>query len=114
MDYIKIAKINEFENDNIRSFSVMGKKVGIIKRTDGSFYAIEIGCKHQGADLSVGEISGTIATCYRHGWKYDLESGKCLTNVSPDLKKYQLRIENEEILISITPIEENEWFDEGI
>lgn len=108
MEYIKIATINDFKNDNIKSFSILGKKIGVIKRDDGSFYATEIGCKHQGADLSLGEISGSIATCHRHGWKYDLESGKCLTHSSPDLKKYQLHFEGNSILISTRPLGDTE------
>jgi len=69
MDYIRIAKINDFKNKHIKSFSLFGKKIGVIKPKDNSFYAIEISCKHQGADLTAGKIEGTVATCHRHQWK---------------------------------------------
>jgi nitrite reductase/ring-hydroxylating ferredoxin subunit len=106
MDYIKIATLKDFETESIKSFSLMGKKIGVIKQSDSSFRAIEVGCKHQGADLTKGEIVGSIATCHRHQWKYDLETGKCLTNHSPDLRKYGIKVEGENILVSFLPLEE--------
>jgi nitrite reductase/ring-hydroxylating ferredoxin subunit len=104
MDYIRLATVKDFDNKNIISFSIAGKKIGLIKRQDGSIYAIEVGCKHQGADLTKGEVSGTIATCYRHQWKYDLESGKCLNHDSPDLRKHDVRIDGEDIYVSFQPL----------
>jgi len=108
MDYIRIAKINDFKNKHIKSFSLFGKKIGVVKRKDNSFYAIEISCKHQGADLTAGKIDGTVATCHRHQWKYDLETGKCLNHDSPDLKKYDIQLKGEDLWISFLPLDE--WF----
>jgi len=104
MQYLKLAKVSDFEQKNIKSFSIIGKKIGIIKRKDGTFYATEIGCKHQNADLSQGKIEGHIATCHRHGWQYNLETGECLNHNSNPLKKYPLKIEGEDILVGMTPV----------
>jgi len=103
MDFVKIATVKDFTHKSIISFSILGKRVGLLKRDDGSFHAIEVGCKHQGADLTKGEIIGMTATCPRHQWQYDLETGKCLTNSSPDLRKYAVRREGENILVSLLP-----------
>ncbi len=103
MDYITVAKVSDFEKKSIISYSILGKKVGVIRRKDGSFYAIEVSCKHQGADLTAGTIVGNIATCYRHQWKYDLETGECINHESPPLRRYDLKIENNKIMVSLTP-----------
>ena len=43
-------------------------------------YVIERYCPHRRADLSVfGEVDGSTITCTLHGWKFDLDSGRCLT-----------------------------------
>lgn len=105
MEYLKVAKINDFTDQNIKSFSLLGKKLGIIKNPDGTFHGIEVACKHQGADLTKGEIKGYVATCYRHQWKYDLQNGNCLNHDSPNLRKYHIDIRGEDIYISISPIE---------
>lgn len=105
MDFVKVAVMNEFETKKMKSLSILGKKVGIFKRDDGSFYAIETGCKHQGADLLTGKIESGIVTCPRHDWQYDLETGECITHDSPKLRHYALKIEGDEIKLSLTPVE---------
>ncbi len=99
MTYIKVAKVEEFENKYLKSLSILGKKIGIIKREDGSFYAIEVGCKHQGADITKGKIKNDIAICPRHKWQYNLETGECLNHKSPKLRKYDLKIIGDDIKI---------------
>ena len=43
-------------------------------------YVVERYCPHRKADLSVfGECDGTTLVCTLHGWKFDLETGRCLT-----------------------------------
>ena len=103
MQFIKVGKVTDYEIIKTKSYSLLGKKVGVIKRSDGSFYAIEVGCKHQGADLTNGKIENGIATCPRHGWKYDLESGECLNENSPKLRRHDLKIEDGVISISLHP-----------
>lgn len=105
MDYIRLAKISDFKDKYIKSFAVLGKKIGIIRRRDNSLYAIEVSCKHQGADLTREPIEGGVATCYRHQWKYDLETGKCLNHESPSLRKHDLQIRGEDVYISLHPLE---------
>ncbi len=105
MDFIKIAKINDFENKHIKSYSIMGKKIGVVREDNGEFFAIEVGCKHQRADLTDGLIEGMVVTCPRHQWKYDLSTGKCLNHESVDLRRHALKIEDGNIYICLSPIE---------
>ena len=106
-DYIKAADINDFKNKKIKSVTIFGKKVGIIKR-DSEYYAIEIGCKHQGADITKGLISGDVATCPRHGWKFNLVTGECLNHNASKLRRYGLKIDGEVIMVSSKPLPEVE------
>ena len=105
MDFIKLATIDDFNYSKIKSLSILGKKIGIVKREDGNFYAIEVGCKHQGADITRGKMENNILTCPRHGWKYDLETGECLNHDSPRLRKFELKIEGNDIKVSLIPQE---------
>ena len=108
MDYIEVANVNEFTNKKIKTVTILGNKVGIIKGQNSDFYAIEVGCKHQGADITRGLISGDIATCPRHGWKYNLVTGECLNQNTSKLRKYGLKIEDNVIMITTKPLAENE------
>jgi nitrite reductase/ring-hydroxylating ferredoxin subunit len=108
MDFIKIAKVNDFQDKHIKSYSIMGKKIGLVRQSDGGFFAIEVGCKHQGADLTEGPIEGLIVTCPRHHWKYDLSTGMCLNHESTHLRRHALKIENGNIFVSLRPVDNKE------
>ncbi len=44
-------------------------------------------CPHLKADLTrFGIVDGRTLTCQLHGWKFDLETGKCLTSVGHELR----------------------------
>jgi UDP-MurNAc hydroxylase len=50
-------------------------------------YVIERWCPHRKADLSVfGEVCDGVLTCSLHGWRFDLESGACLTAADRSLR----------------------------
>lgn len=106
MEYVRIAGTSDFASTRIRSYTLLGKKVAIVRLDDGNYLAIEASCKHQGADLTTGELRGTVAICPRHQWMYDLVSGECLNHDSLPLRKYGLRVEGENILVSLRPLDE--------
>ena len=84
----------------------LAKVIAVIKEDNGSFYAIEAMCKHQNANLFTKGYTGTIMTCPRHGWKYNIQTGQCLTEAWASLRKFPLKIEGDEIFIDLSnPIE---------
>lgn len=103
MNYIRIAKVSDFQGIRIKSFKVLARNIGIVKNADGTFFATEISCKHQNADLSAGQMKGDILTCPRHGWTYNIRTGQCLNHDSTPLRRYALKIEGDDIFVSPTP-----------
>lgn len=106
MEYIRVGSVGDFGVDDIKSYKLFGRVIAVMKKRNGGFEAIEASCKHQGADLTTGERKGWTVTCPRHGWKYDLETGKCLNHESLPLKKYAVMIKGDDIHISFHPIED--------
>jgi UDP-MurNAc hydroxylase len=50
-------------------------------------YVVQRRCPHRNADLAVfGEVDDCTLTCTLHGWRFDLETGKCLTADNRGLK----------------------------
>jgi len=50
-------------------------------------YIVQRRCPHRNADLSVfGEIEGDNLVCTLHGWRFDLETGKCLTSKEKSIR----------------------------
>ena len=49
-------------------------------------------CPHRNADLAVfGEIEDCTLTCTLHGWRFDLETGRCLTAADHPLRVRRAR-----------------------
>src|SRR5215218_8793767 len=43
-------------------------------------FVVQRRCPHRNADLAVfGELDDGVLTCTLHGWRFDLETGRCLT-----------------------------------
>lgn len=112
--YIKLAKVSDFRSRRIQSYRILGKYVAIVKERNGAFYATEIACKHNNADLTTGHFRGDVVTCPRHGWIYDIRSGECLNQNSAPLRRHDLRIEGEDLYVSIAPIESNDTDDDDM
>ena len=50
-------------------------------------WVVQRRCPHRNADLAVfGEIDGCELTCTLHGWRFDLETGECLTAADHPLR----------------------------
>jgi nitrite reductase/ring-hydroxylating ferredoxin subunit len=107
MDYVKVATQGEFANATHKVVRLVGRLVGLIKREDGSFFAVEASCKHQGADLLSDYRGGRVATCPRHQWQYDLETGQCLNHDSLPLRRYGVRLDGDDILVTLLPVEDD-------
>ena len=69
---------------------------------DGTFYALDNTCPHQGGPLGEGylEASGVVS-CPWHGWTFDLKSG--VSPIDADLKVgcYPVRVEKGQIIVEI-------------
>lgn len=105
MEYVKLARVQDFKHTRIRSYRLLARPVGIIKQRDGSFIATEVGCKHENADLTQGRMEGDVVTCPWHGWKYNLVTGECLRGSSACLRRHGLKIEGDDIYVSLRPLE---------
>lgn len=64
---------------------------------------MELACRHQGADLSVGQREGPIVTCPRHAWRYNLETGACLTEPGLPLRTLAMKSEGGRLYVDPTP-----------
>jgi nitrite reductase/ring-hydroxylating ferredoxin subunit len=99
-DFIRVAATNEIPKGEGRVFEVGGKEVAVFN-CNGTFYAIDNVCKHQGGPLGEGDLEGTVVTCPWHGWTYDVTSG-----ISPDddechVAKYEVRVDGSDVLVAV-------------
>jgi nitrite reductase/ring-hydroxylating ferredoxin subunit len=77
-DFVEVAKVNEIPDGKMKHVEVDGKEV-LVTNIGGKFYAIRDRCGHMNALLSMGNLTGNTVTCPFHGAKFDVITGKKLT-----------------------------------
>ena len=102
--FVFVAYVQDFTNGAPKTVRIMGKPVSAFQREDGTYFAREMGCKHQGADLSTMPIQGNTITCSRHGWKFDLTTGHCINRDAPPLREHETALENDAVFVSLFPV----------
>lgn len=95
-----VAKKSEIPPGSSKVVEVGGKAVAVFN-CDGDFYAIENTCKHRGGPLGEGSLAGKTVTCPWHGWEYDVTSGECSMDRSIKVQKFDVKVEGEDIFISV-------------
>ncbi|MEO8198057.1 MAG: Rieske (2Fe-2S) protein [Thermoanaerobaculia bacterium] len=105
MTWIRIGTAADFPPGELHVRHLLGRPIGIRQDAAGEISALELACRHQGADLSAGSREaghGSIVSCPRHGWRYDLETGACLTE--PDLPLRPLAVKSEAGKLYVDPV----------
>jgi 3-phenylpropionate/trans-cinnamate dioxygenase ferredoxin subunit len=77
-NFVEVAQVDEIPAGAMKSFVVEGKQILVINY-DGNYYAIGGKCTHMGGDLSKGKLEGKTVTCPKHGAKFDVTTGECVS-----------------------------------
>jgi nitrite reductase/ring-hydroxylating ferredoxin subunit len=78
LEIVDIAKVDEIPSGKIKHVEINSKEI-MISNVDGKFYALDDRCGHMNALLSMGNVTRNIVTCPFHGAKFDVTSGKKLS-----------------------------------
>lgn len=81
--------------------SIAGTDV-LLCNVDGTIFAVEDVCTHDGGALDQGELDGCRIMCPRHGAYFDVTTGAALTlpAIVP-LPTYAVRVEGENIFLDV-------------
>jgi len=100
-ELIKIATVAELPPpDEAREFEVNGKTICIANTGDG-YAAIDNVCVHHGGPLGQGVEEGNKIICPWHGWTFDTATGVCTHNPNARVPVYPLKIEGDDVLVSL-------------
>jgi nitrite reductase (NADH) small subunit len=114
----KLGPLDEFPVGKFRIVTIDGKEIGILRMQDGEVHAVRNICPHKTAPVCRGYLGGTwppsdagelqysrqgeVLVCPRHGWEFDVRTGLELFNERPSrLLKYQTRVEENEVLVTV-------------
>ena len=105
MEMVRLGSIHDFADKPRRNYRIMGRPVAVFREEDGTYHALEMACRHQGADLTGGRIKGDVVTCPWHNWQFNIRTGECIWGSPSRLRPYACELRGEEIYISLTPLQ---------
>jgi nitrite reductase/ring-hydroxylating ferredoxin subunit len=102
MAFVDLAPLAKLEATGKLVVRRQGRQI-LLMKTPRGLYACANRCPHEGYPLSEGVLTdGCVLTCNWHNWKFDLDSGETLVG-GDQLRRFPVRIENDRILVDLTP-----------
>lgn len=100
MEYYKTMKADALRPNRGRSAFAGTTKVAVFN-AEGEIFAVKNFCPHAGAALAPGKMDGPVVECPRHKWRFNVETGSCLTNPMFEVRRYPVKIEDGYIWVGI-------------
>lgn len=92
--WTRVCALSELLPGEHRVVEVDGVQAAVFN-LDGTFYALEDVCTHDGGELTGGTIEGHEITCPRHGARFDIRSGAALCAPAYEpTAKFPVRVED--------------------
>lgn len=95
---------------------IEGKSIAVFN-VDGRHYAMRSVCPHQGGPLCAGTVGGTmlpsephryiygkegrVVRCPWHGWEFDLESGRALSDPRLRVRMYPVAVDDGGLVVDV-------------
>ena len=111
-----VCRTGEIALGSRKIVKIGSRSVGIFN-VAGSYYALLNKCPHMGAELCEGPLCGTnaptedyqynfirdgeILRCARHGWEFDIRTGKNFQDTSVCAKTYPVSVEDGQVVVSV-------------
>jgi nitrite reductase/ring-hydroxylating ferredoxin subunit len=98
MSFVIVAPAADLKPNQMKPVNANGKPI-LLVNLEGTYYAIGNKCTHMQCTLTNGELKGEIVQCPCHGSRFNLKTGKVVGLAAVPEPKYDLKIENGQILI---------------
>jgi len=100
----KICGIYEFPEEGKLACRLDDWDVLLIQDGD-AFHAYNDCCTHQASRLSTGRLRRGTIMCPLHGARFKSATGECLGGAYPPLRSFPVKIEEDQILVSIPDVQ---------
>ncbi len=100
-EFVRVAQMADLPPGGKLLTTINGRSIALFN-ADGTIYAIEDICTHDGGPLVEGELDGYEIECPRHGARFDIRTGRALRMPAFEpIETYEVRIEGDEILVAV-------------
>ena len=83
--------------------AVVNDKYVAVFNVDGAFHALDGSCPHMGALLGNGTLDGCVVKCPEHGMRFDVTTGGGPGGRGLSTKKFAVKVEGQEVMVSVIP-----------
>ena len=97
---IKVSALTELQPGDMKLLSLAGIGLAIFN-IDGRLYAIRNRCPHEGGPVATGPLKGTLITCPRHGWQFDLSTGQSTNRGAFSVKTYPVVVKEGTVYVEL-------------
>lgn len=95
---IRVASLRDLTPGTCQEVFAAGRIVAIFN-VDGTVYALDGVCPHQGGPIGQGQLAGSVVTCPWHGWQFDVTCGRHLLNPNIVQEDLEVRVEGDDVLV---------------
>lgn len=101
-DFVTVARVSDVAPNSGKTVVVDRREIALFN-VDGTFYALDNTCPHQGGPLAEGWIEGDTVTCPWHAWCFKMTDGKMTLGDYASVDAFDVRIEGDRVLVSRSP-----------
>ncbi len=98
--FVKVASTSELAPGQAMAVEVNGKTIALYN-VDGTIYATDNTCLHQGGPLGEGILEGDVITCPWHMWEYNVRTGEKVGASSIQVATYPVQVEGTDIKVAV-------------
>ena len=99
-EFVKVASLSELAPGSAKAVELKGKVIALFN-VEGTIYATDNTCLHQGGPLGEGELMGDVVICPWHQWEYNVRTGEKVGDSSVKLATYPVQVEGSDIKVAV-------------
>lgn len=98
--FVKVATLSELAAGTGKCVEVDGKSIALFN-VNGTVYATDNTCLHQGGPLGEGMLEGDVITCPWHMWQYNVRTGENLEDSMLKVETYPVRVSGNDVEVEV-------------
>jgi nitrite reductase (NADH) small subunit len=103
-EWMEVGPLAEIPRQGARVVRVPSGDIAVFHTIEGEVFALRDRCPHKGGPLSQGIVHGRRVACPMHDWRVHLDSGQAVAPDQGCTPSYPVRVENDTVWLSLTPI----------
>jgi nitrite reductase/ring-hydroxylating ferredoxin subunit len=98
---VKVAQTSDLSPGTGKVVQADGRDLALFN-VEGTFFAIDNSCTHQGGPLGEGELSGDTVECPWHGAQFNVRTGAVTRPPAPaGVRSFPVTIQGDNVLVEV-------------